>query len=79
MIFRQIADAFPGMRFIHRHAEERGVASGGLNDAQQDLDERRLAGAVGAEQAEDLAGFNLEIDTVERLDGILGKSARIPF
>ena len=40
-------------------------------DAQQPHDrfeQRRLAGAVGADQRDDLAGGDLEIDAVERLE-----------
>ena len=35
--------------------------------ALEDLDRRRLAGAVGAEEAEDLAGGDLEVDAAHRL------------
>ena len=39
-----------------------GIASGGVH-AGEDLDERRLARAVLAEQRDDFAGANREIDT----------------
>ena len=38
-------------------------------DADDALDQRRLAGTVVADQRHDLAAANLEIDPVERLDG----------
>ena len=41
----------------------------GVLEAQQGPDHRRLAGAVGAEEAEDLARFDLEADLVQGPDG----------
>src|SRR5699024_3093027 len=41
-------------------------------DAQQDPDRRRLAGAVGAEEAVDLAAGDLEIEPVESADSAIG-------
>src|SRR5439155_1539057 len=46
-----------------------GGAAGRADEAAGDLDERRLAGAVGPEQSDQLALANLEIDPSERLDG----------
>ena len=43
-------------------AEDEGVAVGGEEQAEQELDGRGLAGAVGAEQAEDLALVDLEVE-----------------
>ena len=40
----------------------------GLIQALEDLDGRRLAGAVGAEQPEALAGLDLEVDAVDGMD-----------
>ena len=40
----------------------------GVDDAADDVDQRRLAGAVRAEQREDLAAADLEIDVLERLE-----------
>ena len=37
-------------------------------DAADDADQRRLAGAVGAEQREDLAATDIEIDSLKRLE-----------
>ena len=41
--------------------------------ALQDLHRRRLARAVGAEQAEDLAAGDFEVDAADRLDGPVGR------
>ena len=38
------------------------------HERAQHVDRRRLAGAVGAEEAEDLAGVHLEVDPAHRLD-----------
>ena len=43
----------------------RAVPAGRQQQRGQDLDERRLARAVGPEQAEELAGRDLEVDAVE--------------
>ena len=40
----------------------------GVDDAADDVDQRRLAGAVRPEQREDLAAADLEIDVLERLE-----------
>ncbi len=45
----------------------RSVAAGPRLDAGQDLDERRLAGAVLAEQAVDAAGFERETHAMQHL------------
>ena len=42
-------------------------AAAGLAEALEDLDRRRLAGAVGAEEGEDLAAADLEVDAADRL------------
>ena len=47
-------------------AQDRGRAAVRIAQALEDLDGRRLAGAVGPEQAEDLAARDLEIDAVHR-------------
>ena len=39
-----------------------------LSVALQDLDRRRLAGAVRTEQTEDLAGAELEVDALQRFE-----------
>ena len=53
------------------HANLAGVATA---IAHQDLDGRRLAGAVRAEQAEDLARRQLEVDPAHGLDAVVGLS-----
>jgi hypothetical protein len=47
-------------------AVNRDLAGRGNQDAADDADQRGLAGAVGAEQREDLAALDVEIDIVER-------------
>ena len=42
------------------------AAAGRLHEPAGDLHQRRLAGAVGAEQADQLAGADLEVDALER-------------
>ena len=48
------------------------LAGVGAAVALEDLDERRLAGAVGTEQGEQLAAADREVDAVERLHGAVG-------
>ena len=52
-------------------AEDDGAAVG-LVEAAEDVDERRLAGAVRPDQADDLAAVQVEIDDVECLHPIEG-------
>ncbi len=52
-------------------AEHGDLAAVALPVALEDLDRRRLAGAVRAEQAEDLAGRDLEVDPAHRLDAVV--------
>jgi hypothetical protein len=49
-------------------AHDLGVAAVGAQDGGQHAHRGRLAGAVGAEQAEDAARRHLEVDAVERRD-----------
>ena len=53
-------------------AEHRHDAAGARAVALEDLDGRRLAGAVGAEQPEDLAAGDLEVDAAHRLELAVG-------
>ena len=53
---------------VLRLAVEGDLALGGREVAGDDLDQRRLAGAVVAHQPEHLAGLDREIDTLQRLD-----------
>jgi hypothetical protein len=50
-------------------AEHARGALGRQQERGQDLDERRLAGAIGAQQAEQLTRRDLEVDAIERDDG----------
>ena len=52
----------------HVEAEDLGVAAVGREHGGQDPDGGRLAGAVGAEHAEDGAGRHLEVDAGQRLE-----------
>ena len=59
------------IRFVSRRdveAEDPGRPARRQQQRRQDLDERRLARAVGPEQPEELAGRDLEVDAVERDD-----------
>src|SRR5262249_9541844 len=53
---------------VHRLAVEQDLALVGDRRARQRLDERRLAGAVVADDGEELAGAPLEVGAVERGD-----------
>src|SRR5262249_21882898 len=61
----QRPDARPLPRDVE--AEDGGAAAARSRAAAEDADRRRLAGAVVAEQAEDLALGDVERDAVERL------------
>src|SRR5262249_21251315 len=50
-------------------AEGFDVAGGGLRESLDDLDGGGLAGAVGAEQAEALAGLDGQIESADRFHG----------
>ena len=51
-----------GRRSVDRLAVDADRPGVGAQHAGEDLDERRLAGAVGAEQGVDLAGRDREVD-----------------
>ena len=51
------------------HAEDFDVAGRSLGEALDDLDGRGLAGAVGAEQAETLAGLDRQVQAAHGFDG----------
>ena len=53
------------LRVLAEHAD---LAAAALAVALEDLDRRRLAGPVGAEEGEDLAGIDLEVDAAHRLE-----------
>ena len=52
-------------------AEHVGRAGALVDERGDDADERRLAGAVGSEQREEIALLDIEIDAFERLDTVL--------
>ena len=74
----------------HRLAAHDDLAAGRRDHAGEDLDQRRLAGAVVADQADDLADVDVQADAAERvdvavglrdvaeLDQVLGHSACLP-
>ena len=53
-----------------------GAARGRRRDPREDLQERRLPGAVASDDAEDLALGHLERDVLERPDLLAGRGAR---
>ena len=74
--FRRLRDAQPG-DLVRRHAGdvlavELDMAGAGARLAEDRHHQRRLAGAVGADQGDDLAGVDLEIDALQRLDLAVG-------
>ena len=52
-------------------AQRLGPAAGRLGDAGEDLEQRALAGAVAADDADDLAALDLEGDVAQGPDGVL--------
>ena len=76
VVLGQVADPLADVGVAGRVVEQRGLAFAELDDAEQDLDERGLAGPVLAEQAEDFALLDLEGDAPQRLDAavVLRKS-----
>jgi hypothetical protein len=66
-ILGQIADPLSAAAVPGGKIEQRRLAGRPADDAQEDLDERCLAGAVGAQETENLAAADLESDVLERL------------
>ena len=68
LVDRRHADGDRRARLPHRQrlAVDEDLALGRRHRARHALDQRRLAGAVGTEQAVDLAGANVEVDARER-------------
>ena len=65
---------------VRRHvgdvaAVEFDLAGAGAGLAEDRHHQRRFAGAVGADQRDDLAGIDLEIDALQRLDLAVGRRA----
>ena len=67
MVLGQVADRAARRRSAGGTAEQRGLARRGRDHAEKNLDQRRLARAVLAEEAEDLATVHLKAHLVERL------------
>ena len=70
-ILREVAHAGTGAE-VHRQprdvvAVEHDVAAVGVDQADRHPEARRLAGAVGPEQADDLAPLDLVVDAVDDL------------
>src|SRR5207253_2155723 len=70
------ADADALFELSHLHAgivaEDFDFAAGARPETFEDLDGSGFAGAVGAEQAEDLAGSDLEVNTADGVDVAVG-------
>ena len=77
MVSMPSALASRGRSDRHRRAGDPDLAGIGGVDAGQDLDQGRLAGAVVAEEAEDLAGLQVEADILHRMDAAEG-DANVP-
>ncbi len=76
--FRRLGDAQPG-DFVRRHVGdvlpvEFDLAGAGAGLAEDRHHQRRLAGAVGADQGDDLARLDLEVDALQRLDLAVGRA-----
>ena len=63
-VLGQVADPPPAPRSPGRLTEDARLAGGRADQAEQDLDRGRLAGAVRAEEAEDLAGLDAQVRVV---------------
>jgi hypothetical protein len=71
-VLGQVADPPAGGRLARRPAEDQGLAAAGPDQAEQDLHGRGLAGPVGPEEAEDLAGLDAQGQVVEGDPGPVG-------
>ena len=58
-------DQAPVDRLARAHPEDSRIAVGGAAQSQDHVDRRRLACAVGAQEGDDLAGTNGQVDTVD--------------
>src|SRR6266436_8088162 len=54
---------------VYVMAADGDAAFAEIGDAADDADQSGLAGAVRAEQRENLAAFDVEVDVVQRLEG----------
>src|SRR2546428_462022 len=66
-VLREDPDAFPNLPIPGSHvlAEDASLACGWVAEPLEDLDSRRLARAVRAEEREDLPSIHLETDSVD--------------
>ena len=76
---RHVADVAPRLHVVraHRLAEQLARAAGRRQEADQHFHRRRLAAAVRAEEAEDLAARDAEADMIDRDE--IAEPAREPF
>ena len=68
VVFRQVADLSEHALLTDPGAEQRSLAFGGLDDREQDLDERGLARTVGAKEPEDLAAADPQVHPTQGVD-----------
>jgi hypothetical protein len=64
----EVAEPPPGLERAGAGAVDLGRAPRRADEAAGDLDQRRLPGAVGPEQADELAVSDIEVDAGEGLD-----------
>ena len=68
MVLGQVADLLATLPPAGRQPQQLGPAARGADNSQQDLDERGLAGSVGAQQAKDFAVTDRKTHPGKRLD-----------
>ena len=68
MILRQIPDPRQRRLVADRLAQNRPFGARRPHDGHHDLHQRALAGAVGPEQAENLASPDVHLDPAQRMD-----------
>ncbi len=62
---------------LHTGAEYQRLAGGRVDQRGDDADQRRLAGAVGTEQREEIALLDVQRDALQRLDAVLVDFAEV--
>src|SRR6185436_6295721 len=68
-VLGKVADAAPDRDVAERAAEDLGLAAGRKHQLHEQLERRRLAGAVRAQEAEDVAGGDVDGQAIERAIG----------
>ena len=68
-VFRQVPDAPERGLVADRPTEDRAGGTRGVHHGHHDLDQRALAGPVGPEQAEHLAGVHLHVHATQGVHG----------